>query len=85
MKYHCRRNESGQFLKGHPSRPKLTPEIVVELRNRKAAGESLIFLSREYGVAYETVARLWQRKTWKDVGGADYVPHDWITGRMRKC
>ena len=43
---------------------KLTPEIVREIRRRRAAGETIAALAREYGVGRRTLQDVVHRRTW---------------------
>ncbi len=59
---------------------KLNRTQVVELRNRKAAGESLRRLAEEFGITFDAASRIWSRKTWAHIKeGAKYRPHNWQT------
>lgn len=46
---------------------RLTVEQVREIRVRKANGESLTAMGREYGVSVATLSLIVNRKTWADV------------------
>lgn len=48
---------------------KLTEEDIVNIRNRRAAGEQLIPLGKEYGVNHGCIASICLGKTWRHVGG----------------
>jgi DNA invertase Pin-like site-specific DNA recombinase len=39
-------------------KPKLTPHQIAEVRDRKAAGESVRFLARSYGCSPNTISRV---------------------------
>jgi len=44
---------------------KLTPEQVMEIRRRRAAGEMLADLSVEYGVGATTISNIARGKLWR--------------------
>lgn len=44
---------------------KLTTAQVLEVRRRRAAGELLVPLAREYGVTKESISQITRRITWK--------------------
>jgi hypothetical protein len=56
----------GRTVKGEASvHAKLTEAKVLEIRRRRASGESLVSLAKEFGVAYPTICGVVYRKTWK--------------------
>jgi lambda repressor-like predicted transcriptional regulator len=58
-----------EVVKRGEAHPKavLTAEIVAEIRNRRAAGEGVRALGREYGISHNTVVALLQRRSWAHV------------------
>jgi len=53
----------------HPVR-KLTPELVLEIRERyEAGGENTSELAREYGVSQTTISEVVRGLLWRHVGG----------------
>lgn len=56
----------GQF---HKNNARLTPEQVVEIRTRYAAGESSYDLGPEFGITRGYVTDLTRGKSWADTGG----------------
>lgn len=48
---------------------KLTPDQVVEIRERKARGEYSRVVAADYGVRHNTVDRIWHGISWPYAGG----------------
>ena len=62
------RNRKGRTSQGESFwRAKLTEKQVRAIRRRRAAGESLASLGREYGLRWQGIQNVVKRKTWKHV------------------
>jgi hypothetical protein len=49
-------------------RAKLTPEQVIQIRQKRRLGISLGVLSKEYGVSKTTISWIAKRRLWKHLG-----------------
>lgn len=45
----------------------LTPEKVLEIRDRRAKGEKLVVLALEYGVSEGSIGDVCNRRTWRHI------------------
>jgi hypothetical protein len=61
----CRRCHIAYDIDSHSR--KLNPEKVIAIRARRAEGETLDFLAREYGVCKGMVSRIVRRLAWRHV------------------
>lgn len=50
------------YMKNHPR--KLTPEMVIEIRNRAAIGEAHRLIANDYGIHKSQITLIHRRKTW---------------------
>lgn len=55
-------------------RRKLTPEMAVEIRERRAAGASIAALGAEYGLHPDTVIKTCRGRAWGETGGPVGAP-----------
>lgn len=52
------------------SMAKLTPEQVQEIRRRRQAGERLLAIAADYGIAFQQVSKIARRTRWAHLAGA---------------
>lgn len=55
-----------KFRRGHITRAKLTPQQVLEMRNRGASGETHGSLSRAFGIGIGQVGRILRGEAWQE-------------------
>jgi hypothetical protein len=58
----------------HTSRAKLTPAQVLEIRQRRAAGEAAPSVAAAFGIAPQTVNAIYRGGSWRHVGGPTRAP-----------
>ena len=50
-------------------RAKLTPELVAEIKNRRASGMTLVALATAYGVGLSNISRIVRGRSWRWTNG----------------